>query len=69
MSQYSIIDRLSKLEGDAFFVICVREWIAKGLDEEELIYQIQSQAKDNPAGVKRMLGDELFNDIENYVLC
>lgn len=69
MSQQSIIERLANIESNSFFVACIKEWIEKGLDQEELIFQIQSQAKDSPTSVKRMLGEELFNDIENYVLC
>lgn len=64
----NIINQLRDLPGDGLINYCIRQWINTGMSGEAIIKEIKSIAVDNPPMIERILGTELFNQIQNVAV-
>lgn len=65
----TLTQQILQLQPSNLIVAVLHYAIESGSTDDELAYFIQNQGKDAPDVMRQAIGAELFDQVENYVLC
>jgi hypothetical protein len=63
LHKYQVRHLLSDAKKNTFLGLCIHHQLDAGADLDNLVEQVREAAGDNPASVRRVIGDQAYDEL------